>query len=161
MTPNLGLDDAQRAGVLDILGTLLADEYVLATRTRNYRWNVVGPQFSFLHDLFGRQQRELDQVVDQVAERCRALGGLAPGTLAEFVGRTRLREEPGWQPPAREMVAKLLADHEALARHLREGLASCRDRFQDAATAAFLAGLLDRHQRLAWMLRASLEEARG
>src|SRR5213595_863549 len=55
MKPNLGLPDAHREGVLRILNPLLADEYLLLTRTRGYRWNVVGLQFGVLQRFFGEQ----------------------------------------------------------------------------------------------------------
>ena len=49
---NIGLTDEQREGVVQMLTTLLADEYLLYTKTRNYHWNVVGPQFNDLHKFF-------------------------------------------------------------------------------------------------------------
>src|SRR5882724_695101 len=119
MHPNIGLLDEQREGVVAILNTLLADEYLLYTKTRNYHWNVVGPQFNDLHKFFESQYEELDDVVDDVAERARALGGHAQGTLAEFTKRARLKEHPGNYPDAKEMLAHLLADHETVIRHLR------------------------------------------
>jgi len=60
MNPNLGVDDKDRAGVVKILNLLLGDEYVLYTKTRNYHWNGVGPQFDDLHKFFGEQYEALD-----------------------------------------------------------------------------------------------------
>ena len=71
MNPNLGIDDKDRVGVVEILNALLADEYVLYTKTRNYHWNVVGPQFNDLHKFFGEQYEAIDGFVDDVAERAR------------------------------------------------------------------------------------------
>ena len=84
MAPNIGIADDRRDGVLRLLTALLADEYVLYTKTRNYHWNVVGPQFNDLHKFFETQYEALDEVIDDVAERARALGGRAVATLAEF-----------------------------------------------------------------------------
>src|SRR6266511_4611858 len=103
MKPSIGISDSNRQSVVKILNTLLADEYVLYTKTRNYHWNVVGPQFNDLHKFFESQYEELDDVVDDVAERARALGGHANGTLAEFTKRARLREQPGNYPDAKGM----------------------------------------------------------
>src|SRR5689334_24926089 len=108
--PSIGLNDGQRAGVAEILNALLADEYVLYTKTRNYHWNVVGPQFNDLHKFFEAQYTQLNDIVDDVAERARALGGPAAGTLVEFARLTRLAEQPGKALAARAMVAALLAD---------------------------------------------------
>ena len=98
MKPNIGLSDEQREGVVSILNALLSDEYLLYTKTRNYHWNVFGPQFNDLHKFLERQYEELEEVVDQVAERARSLGGFAFGTMTEFVQHTRLKEQPGQYP---------------------------------------------------------------
>src|SRR5262245_64612701 len=95
MKLNIGLTDTNRSGVVTLLIPLLADEYVLYTKTRNFHWNVVGPQFNDLHKFFEAQYTELNDVVDNVAERARALGGAAAGSLAEFTQLARLAEQPG------------------------------------------------------------------
>lgn len=157
MKPNIGLAGEQRQGVVDILNIVLADEYVLYTKTRNYHWNVLGPQFHDLHKFFEAQYTELAEVADDVAERARALGGPALGTLTEFLQHTRLKEQPDTYPGAKEMIANLLADHEAIIRTLRVDLETCGDRYQDIGTNDFLTGLMEKHEKMAWMLRACLE----
>jgi len=157
MKPNMGLSDKERAGVVEILGALLADEYVLYTKTRNYHWNVVGPQFNDLHKFFEAQYEALNDVVDEVAERARTLGGKALGTLAEFQEKARLKEHPGQYPGARQMLAGLLADHEAIIRNLRVDLETAAEKYHDAGTNDFLTGLMEKHEKMAWMLRAFLE----
>ena len=157
MKPNMGLSDEQRAQVVKILMGLLADEYVLYTKTRNYHWNVTGLQFNDLHKFFESQYEELNDIVDDVAERARTLGGHANGTLSEFVQHARLKEQPGQFPPANEMVANLLTDHEALVRQLRADLTTYIDKYHDAGTSDFLTGVLEKHEKMGWMLRAFLE----
>lgn len=159
MSAQIGLSPAQRQGVITILTKLLADEYVLYTKTRNYHWNVVGPQFNDLHKFFEAQYNELNTVVDDVAERARSLDGNAIGTLAEFVEHTRLSENPGQYPPANDMLARLLADHEAMIRQLRVDLEACADTYKDMGTNDFLTGLMEQHEKMAWMLRAFLAGA--
>src|SRR5207249_11490552 len=154
MNPNLGINDEDRAGVVKILNTLLADEYVLYTKTRNYHWNVVGPQFNDLHKFFEAQYEELDGIVDEVAERARSLGGRAAGSLGEFARNARLKESAGDVPDARGMIAGLLAEHEAVVRVLRGDLETCAQRFGAAGTSDFLTGLMEQHEKMAWMLRA-------
>src|SRR5918998_800807 len=112
MKTNIDLSQEQRAGVVKILNTLLSDEYLLYTKTRNYHWNVTGPQFNDLHKFFEAQYEALDEVIDEVAERARALGGRAAGSLEEFRKLARLGEDVGKVPTARDMLAALLADHE-------------------------------------------------
>ncbi len=157
MKPNIDLTDEQRGGVVLILNTLLSDEYVLYTKTRNYHWNVVGHQFHSLHKFFEEQYNELDDIIDEVAERARSLGGRSLGTLKEFLKHARLKEEPGKNLSDMKMLSNLLADHEAIIRHLRVDLEMCYDKFQDMGTNDFLTGLMEKHEKMAWMLRSFLE----
>jgi len=157
MRPNIGLSVEQCEGVVAILNALLADEYLLYTKTRNYHWNVVGPQFNDLHRFFETHYNELNEIVDEVAERSRALGGKALGTMAEFLKHTRLKEETGHYPDACDMIANLLADHEALICQLRLDLETCNEQYHDAGTTDFLTGLMEQHEKMAWMLRAFIE----
>ena len=157
MKPGIGLSDASRNGVLKLLAPLLADEYVLYTKTRNFHWNVIGPQFNDLHKFFEAQYEELNGFVDDIAERMRQLGGKSPGTLAEFSKAARLKERPGQRPNARGMLTALLADHEAVITTLRADLETAMDKFKDAGTNDFLTGLMEKHEKMAWMLRAFLE----
>jgi starvation-inducible DNA-binding protein len=157
MAVSIGLSQKQRQGVVEILSQLLADEYLLYTKTRNYHWNVVGPQFNDLHKFFEDQYEALDEIIDDVAERARALGGRAVATLAEFMKLARLREHPGRQLAAREMLRDLLADHEVLIQTLRRDLDVVMARHGDAGTNDFLTGLMERHEKMAWMLRSFLE----
>ncbi len=156
-TPEIGVSGADLAGAAQILNTLLADEYVLYTKTRNYHWNVTGPQFNDLHRFFERQYEQLNEVVDEVAERARTLGAPALGTLNEFAEATRLSEHPGEYPDAMTMIANLLDDHEAIIRVLRTDLEACAERYHDVGTNDFLTGLMERHEKMAWMLRSFLQ----
>jgi starvation-inducible DNA-binding protein len=157
MKPNLDIPDKSRTALVSILNDLLSDEYVLYTKTRNYHWNVVGPQFNDLHKFFEAQYEALDETIDEVAERARALGGRALGTLAEFAKHARLKERPGDVPDARSMLADLLADHESLVRQLRDDLETAMEKHKDAGTSDFLTGLMEKHEKMAWMLRAFLQ----
>lgn len=157
MKLNIELTEKNRTGMVEILNTLLADEFVLATKTRNCHWNVTGPHFHDLHKFFDAQYEELDAILDDVAERTRALGGHAVGTLAEFLKLARLKEHLGKYPNAQEMTAELLQDHETVICQLRRDLEKCANKFGDAGTADFLTGLMEQHEKMAWMLRSILE----
>ncbi len=158
MEPNIGLLEEDRQGSIQALNTLLLpDEYVLYTKTRNYHWNVTGPRFHDLHRFFEQQYRELSEIVDDVAERVRSLGGWAIGTLAEFSEHTRLDEEPGEYPDSEQMVLDLLEDHETVIRNLRGDIEKCQREYHDEGTANFLTDIMQRHEKMAWMLRAMIE----
>lgn len=157
MTLNTGLVAKSRDGVAKLLNTLLADEYVIYTRTRNYHWNVVGPRFHDLHKFFEAQYEQTDEAIDDIAERVRALGGRSAGSLTEFLALTRLEESPSETPDDQAMVANLLADHEAVIRSLRKDLEKAAA-LGDAGTSDFLTGLMEQHEKTAWMLRATLQK---
>jgi starvation-inducible DNA-binding protein len=157
MTPNIDIPDKDRKAVVEILNRLLSDEYILLTKTRNYHWNVTGPQFNDLHKFFESQYDELNEFADEIAERARQLGGRAFGTLAEFAKTARLTEQPGVAPAAKEMLATLLADHEAVIRTLRSDVTPVADKYKDVGTSDFLTGLLEKHEKMAWMLRAFVD----
>ena len=157
---NIGLSEEDLKGITGILLKLLADEYLLFTKTRNYHWNVVGSHFHDLHKFFESQYEEIDGKIDEVAERIRSLGGNTISTMAEFIQHTRLEENPGEYSDARTMVSKLLADHESIIRNLRKEVNVCFDKFHDIGTQDFLTGLIEDHEKMAWMLRAVIEERR-
>src|SRR4051812_37599284 len=69
---NIGLLDEERQAIVDILNTVLADEFVLYAKTRRFHWNVEGVHFAQLHQLFEQQYEQLAQAIDGVAERARA-----------------------------------------------------------------------------------------
>lgn len=156
MNPKIGLKDADRAAVVAILNKTLADEVVLYVKTRNYHWNVVGSDFSELHKFFEGQYDQIEDFMDDTAERARALGGRATGTLAEYLKATRLRESPGKYPKAAAMVGDLLADHETIVQALRKDVQTCQDKHGDTGTADYLTGLMEEHEKMAWMLRSYL-----
>ncbi len=156
---DIGLTGAERSGVVDILRTVVSDEFLVYTKTRNYHWNVTGPQFNDLHKFLDAQYNDLNGIVDEVAERIRSLGGSAPGTLQEFLKWTKLRENPGERPEAMAMISNLLGDHEAIIRNLRAAVEASLEKYHDAGTNNFLTDLMERHEKMAWMLRAFLTHA--
>jgi starvation-inducible DNA-binding protein len=155
MKANIGLLESNVQPVATMLNTLLADEYVLYTKTRNYHWNVTGESFMQLHKLFEAQYEELAEVIDQIAERSRSLGHYSLGTLKQFLAVTRLVEDE--QPTtAKEMLQNLLNDHETIIRILRNDIALATDKYKDAGTSDFFTGLLEQHEKTAWFIRSYL-----
>ncbi len=155
MKPKIGILDKNRENIVEILNVLLSDEYVLYTKTRNYHWNVLGLHFHDLHKFFEAQYEELDEIIDEVAERARALGGRSFGTLMEFSKRARIKEYPGQVPSAPKMIENLLADHETVIQNLRPDVEKTA-KLADAGTSDFLTGLMEQHEKMAWMLRSCL-----
>jgi starvation-inducible DNA-binding protein len=154
---NIGLTDKQRQGVVDLLNHGLADSYLLLVKTKKYHWDVVGPQFRTLHQLWEEQYEMLTQAIDACAERVRMLGGYPAGTMEGFLKLTSLKEQAGTIPSATEMVAQLVEDHEQIIRNLRQNIDACSEEFHDEGTADFLTGLMEQHEQMAWMLRSFIE----
>lgn len=151
--PNIGLDGDVRHSVVDILNKTLANEAVLTVKTRNAHWNVSGAGFFELYILFNSQYEQLNDISDEIAERVRMLGGIAIGSLQEFIHFTRLEEKPGVIPETMD----LLADHESSIRFLREDARKCTDEYEDEGTFELLVSVMRFHEKMAWMLRTYIE----
>ncbi len=153
---NIGLESRERDGSIRAMNVALANASLLTIKTKKFHWDVVGPQFMTLHKLWDEQYETLTTYVDETAERIRMLGGYPLGTAQGFLKSAELKEYPGEVPNATEAVRHLLADHEALARSLRGSIQLCDDQFNDAGTADFFTGMLQGHEKMAWMLRSFL-----
>ncbi len=154
---NIGLTDEQRAGVIDLLNHDLADSYLLVVKTKKFHWDVVGPQFISLHELWDKHYEAISTNIDAIAERIRALGGYPIGTMKGFLEFATLSEQPGNIPMATGMVSALVKDHEQIVRNLRGHIDSCSESYHDQGTADFLTGLMEQHEEMAWMLRSFIE----
>lgn len=153
-TIDTGVSQADRAQVAEGLARLLADTTVLYFKAHSYHWNVVGPSFPLLHDLFEQDYRELHGSIDVIAERIRALGHLAPGSLKELGALASVPEADG-VPEAREMVVDLALGHEQLARTARE-LLPVADTAEDHPTVDLLTQRITAHEKASWMLRSTI-----
>ncbi len=154
---NIGLSEEQRQGVVDLLNQDLSDAYLLVIKTKKYHWDVVGPQFRTLHQIWEEHYEAITMNIDAIAERTRALGGYPVGTADGFLKHATLREHANDLPSANEMVDRLVSDHEQVIRNLRGHVEKCSEEFGDEGTADFLTGLMEQHEEMAWMLRSFLE----
>lgn len=152
---NIGISDKDRAAVAGELAKLLADSYSLYLMTHNFHWNVTGPLFNTLHNMFMTQYTEEWGALDAIAERIRALGHYAPGTYREY-GKLTSIEEPSDIPEALEMVRMLVKGNEAVAKTARAAFEKA-DAANDQPTADLLTQRLDVHEKNAWMLRSLLQ----
>ena len=153
---DIGISHSDRAKIVEGLSKLLADSYTLYLMTHNFHWNVTGPQFNSLHNMFMTQYTEQWDALDIIAERIRALGFPAPGTYKQFVKLTAIKEVEG-VPKAEEMVSLLVNAHETVARTARS-LFPIVDEVNDQPTADLITQRLEVHEKTAWMLRSLLEE---
>jgi len=156
MAMDIGITSADRKKIVDGLSALLADSYTLYLMTHNFHWNVTGPQFNSLHNMFMTQYTEQWNALDTIAERIRALGFPAPGTYKEFTKLASIKEVEG-VPKATEMIRHLVEAQEATARTARK-LFPIVDEANDQPSADVLTQRIDVHEKTAWMLRSLLED---
>jgi starvation-inducible DNA-binding protein len=153
---NIEISDDNLRQSATLLNTLLADEFVLYTKTRNAHWNVQGPAFYTLHKFFEDQYDELAEIIDEVAERVRMLGHYALGSLKDFIAITRMSEMNYMFSTQDEMIRTLTEDHETIIRILRRDAEIAANNYKDIGSSDFLTGLLEKHEKMAWMLRSHL-----
>ncbi len=152
---NIGLKSEDRKIVIETLRQLLADNYVLYTKSLNFHWNVEGELFSQLHKFFKKIYKALEKNNDLFAERIRALGGYSPASLQEFLSMTQLSENNGGSRNYKNMLQILLKDFETVIRALRDAAQLSAD-YNDWGTNNMIAGLLESMEKMAWMIRAHL-----
>ncbi len=153
---DIGISAGERKKIAQGLSALLADSYTLYLMTHNFHWNVTGPDFNSLHQMFMGQYTEQWNAIDIIAERIRALGHPAPGTYKEFVKLASIKEVEG-VPNSNDMIRHLVSAQEATARTARK-LFPLVNAANDQPTADLLTQRLDVHEKTAWMLRSLLEE---
>lgn len=156
MKTDIGIKDQDSKVVAGVLNKLLADENVLYTKARNAHWNVEGPDFHAQHLFFESLYSELAEIIDEVAERVRSIGHYAVGSMKEFLELTQLTETKYKKNDSQGFISELLNDYESLIISLREDIKTAEDS-NDSGTEDFLVGLLEKHEKTAWMLRAHLK----
>lgn len=157
MLPQIGISQKNLSATGGVLSKILADAVLVYTKTRKFHWNVSGPSFMELHKLFESQYKQLEEAIDEIAERINKLGIAAPGTMAEFIKLSSLKEVPGKIPSQKEMIKELLLDHEQIIVGLRKAVEDCDEKYKDAGTADFLTGMMEDHETIAWTLRRYLD----
>lgn len=142
--------------VVESLIDVLSDTYVLAVKTHGYHWNVTGPFFTQLHELFSKQYEAMIEAADDIAERIRALDVPAPGGMKTFLSNSAVKEASGEPLTDEEMVTDLLHSHETLRDRVQKA-AEIAGEADDLGTEDLLVGRLREHDKMIWMLRAQLD----
>jgi starvation-inducible DNA-binding protein len=156
MKPQIGITESHLQKSNAFLSSILANEMTLYIKLRKFHWNVAGENFMELHKLFEGQYRQLEESIDEIAERISKLGGKTIGTMKEFSEQTILKESPNHYPSQNEMKKELLNDHETVIVQLRKDIDLCANENKDAGTADFMTGLMEKHETMAWVLRRYL-----
>ena len=154
LSPETPMTAEQRREIADKVANTLADEYRVYINTQGLHWNVEGPLFYSLHKLTESQYRELNESIDTLAERIRALGLPAPQSIGEFVKRSVLGDLPK-DGDLRLRIEHLVADYERLARRTAL-VVRLAESFGDIKTADLLTERVGVYDENAWMLRATI-----
>jgi starvation-inducible DNA-binding protein len=145
MTPELGIPEEQIESSVKSLSSILTSEFELYIKTLHAHWNVVDRSFYGLHEMFGRQYEDISGIVDSIAERIRSLGDTASVSGRYEVKTAKLSQD---------ILPELLDSHEVLITELREYIKEV-NQTDDFGTANFLTGIMEQHEKMSWMLRAT------
>lgn len=156
MKATIGIKQEYLDETAQYLSIILADEFVLNTKTRKAHWNIEGNDFYSKHKLFEAQYEELDEIIDNVAERIRSIGHYAPASLKEFLSLTRLTEQSRGENDSKGYIKELLENHESIITYCREKIYKEALVNFDVVTCDFITTLIGKHEKSAWMLRAQL-----
>lgn len=156
MKAKIGIKDENAASVAEILNKMLADEHVLYLKTRNAHWNVEGPDFHAMHIFFEEQYTELALMIDAIAERIRTIGQYAVATMKDYLKMSDLQEYGKGANTSHAYITALLRDHESIIVGMRNNISPIEEELNDAGTSDFVNEMMQKHETMAWMLRAHL-----
>ena len=156
MKANIGLTEMNSQAIAEKLNTILADEFLLSLKTRNYHWNVEGSNFMEMHKFYEGIYDELDEIIDELAERIRSIGHYTQGRMSDYLKTTNLQEE-AYTNDQKKQLKNLLDDHETIIRYLRKDIDTMQEKYKDAGNADYLTGLMEKHEKWAWFIRSYLK----
>jgi|SRR5690554_3489843 len=155
---NTGIENVNAKKVAEELNKILADEFVLYIKTLKFHWNIEGRNFHALHLFSEEQYNELRIIIDEVAERIRKVGHFANGSMEQFIADASLQEHTKTGRLTEEMMSELLEGHESIIRKSRELIEDFDKKYEDEGSADFITAVMQKHEEMAWMLRASTRE---
>jgi starvation-inducible DNA-binding protein len=158
MRISIGTETIHRQTLADQLSKILADEYVIYTKTRNAHYNVTSSKLYDKHKFFEVQFRQLDELIDKVAERIRIIGHFAPASLKKYLELTQLSEMMHEKKDGIGYIKELLMDHESIIIELRKNIKSFAINFENVGTSDFIDGIIKEHEKMAWFHRAHLQK---
>jgi starvation-inducible DNA-binding protein len=157
MKTEIGITEENKQTIANELSKILADESVLSLKTKNAHWNIEGADFYEKHLLFETQFKQLDILIDSVAERIRSIGHYAPASLKDFLSLTHLTEESRGKNDSNGFIKELLLDHESIIINLRGNIETFSLSNTDFGTIDFITGIMETHETMDWFLRSHLK----
>jgi len=154
--PNIGISDQNRQAIAEQLSKILADEFVIYSKTLNAHWNIEGPDFHAVHLYLETLYNEQQVLVDTVAEKIRTIGHYVPAQLSKYLELTHLSEKAPKNNDSQSLLADLLEDHESIIVFIRENIKPFADKLKAEGISDYITGLMEHHEKTAWMLRSHL-----
>jgi starvation-inducible DNA-binding protein len=156
MKSESGIIENSKQAVAYDLAKLLSDELVLYIKTKNAHWNIEGSDFNDKHVFFETQFKQLDEIVDKVAERIRILGHYTNSTFKTVLELTHLTEKRRTKNDSLGLISELLIDHESIIIHCREYIPRFKEEYKDSGSGDFITGIMEIHEKMTWFLRSHL-----
>jgi starvation-inducible DNA-binding protein len=153
------LSEVTRKQAIELLNARLADCKDLQTQTKQAHWNVKGPNFIALHELFDKINEEVDEYVDEIAERAVQLGGVAEGTARMVAKRSSLPEYPANTVDGRAHVEALSSALAAFGKAARKAIVQSNE-FGDLDTADLFTEVSRGIDKWLWFAEAHLQAER-
>src|SRR5690554_6852432 len=150
-----GLSNVNAEKLTNELNKVLADEFILYLKTLKFHWNIESRDFHALHLFLEEQYNDLQKIIDEVAERIRKIGNFANGSMKQFLSDCTLKEHTETGTITETMISELVADHESMIRRMRELVDDFDEKYDDIGSSDFITGVMKKHEKMAWMLRAS------
>jgi starvation-inducible DNA-binding protein len=155
---SVGVPENNRQALIALLNTRLADSTDLRTQVKWAHWNVKGPHFIQLHELFDSVAAHLEEQTDTIAERVTALGGVANGTVREAASRSGLKEADLTASDGPSMLKFLVHNVAHHANALRTAVQESGD-LGDAITADLFTQLTRELDKDLWFLETHLAQS--
>lgn len=157
MNTDIGISEKNRNEMAMVLNKILAHQFALYIKTLNYHWNIEGSDFYSLHKFLDDQYHDLLDMIDEVAERVRALGCKTIASLKEYQKLSTIEDDLfGGGKNQMQMIEQLAKDHETVIKLMRKDAQAALDKYDDIGTNNFIIEKLEEHEKMAWMLRAFL-----
>ena len=153
---NIGISEKNKQAIADQLSKILADEFVLYSKTLNAHWNVEGPDFHAVHLYLETLYNQQQGIVDTVAEKIRTIGHYVPAQLNKYLELTHLTDSAPDKNDSQTLFADLLEDHESIIIFLRENIKPDAEKLKAEGISDYITGLMEYHMKTAWMLRSHL-----
>jgi len=154
--PNIGITEQHRQEIAEKLSKILADEFVIYSKTLNAHWNIEGPDFHSVHLYLETLYQEQQVILDTVAEKIRTIGHYVPAQLNKYLELTHLSEKAPQKNDSQNLFADLLEAHESVIVFIRENIKPFADKLKAEGISDYITGLMEHHEKTAWMLRAHL-----